>query len=179
MGQGTSQEDATLLDVLIDAFEKNEIFGGYHWRELPMPDTDSAVRKFATFAGEAKAWKGQPAREELDSARRIVAWRGRIFRSVKRVVGSWSSRARRCWTPGGSTILGRGQMTLWVRSTIGWRRNARVHDAVTAQQAVCTRSPRQHEPQFCGVTPGRAKAPAAARAEPRQLLGAPASTPQA
>lgn len=28
-------EDATLLDVLIDGFEKNEILDGFHWRSLP------------------------------------------------------------------------------------------------------------------------------------------------
>jgi hypothetical protein len=34
----TTQEGATLLDVLIDGFEKNEIMDGFHWRDLPMPD---------------------------------------------------------------------------------------------------------------------------------------------
>jgi len=45
MGKGTSQEDATLLDVLVDGFEKNETWGGYHWRDLPMPDTLMNVRR--------------------------------------------------------------------------------------------------------------------------------------
>jgi len=74
MVQGKSQEDATLLDVLIDGFEKNEILDGYHWRELPMPDEATAIRKLASLADEARAWKGPPTREDQESPRRIVAW---------------------------------------------------------------------------------------------------------
>jgi hypothetical protein len=71
MGKGTSQEDATLLDVLIDAFEKNEIFGGYHWRELPVPDTDSAVRFWTILeAGIRAALKLATSREQ----RRAHGW---------------------------------------------------------------------------------------------------------
>lgn len=38
--------DATLLDVLIDGFEKNEVLRGFHGRLLPMPDEAAAVEKF-------------------------------------------------------------------------------------------------------------------------------------
>ena len=73
MRKPTSQEDATLLDVLIDAFEKNEILAGFHWRDLPMPDETAAIRKFDALKEEAQRWKGPPSRLEQD-ARRIAAW---------------------------------------------------------------------------------------------------------
>ena len=74
MIEGTRQEDVTLLDVLVDGFEKNETMGGFHWRSLPMPDEAAAVRKFALLAAEAMAWKGKPLREQHELTRRIVAW---------------------------------------------------------------------------------------------------------
>ena len=67
-------EDATLLDVLIDGFEKNEVLDGFYWRELPMPDEGAAVRKFTDFADEALRWKGPPLRNEESSLRRLAAW---------------------------------------------------------------------------------------------------------
>jgi hypothetical protein len=57
----------TLLDVLIDGFEKNEVRYGYHWRELPMPNEVAAVRQFARLAQEARRWKGERARTEQGS----------------------------------------------------------------------------------------------------------------
>lgn len=74
MRNGTTQRDATLLDILIDGFEKNEIMDGYHWRNLPMPDEAAAVGKFAALIDEARRWKGQPARFEDAGPRRIAAW---------------------------------------------------------------------------------------------------------
>lgn len=74
MRSGTSREDATLLDVLIDGFEKNEVFGGCHWRSLPMADEEAAARKFAAWLDEARRWKGAPTRVEDRSGRRIAAW---------------------------------------------------------------------------------------------------------
>src|SRR5256885_1206644 len=53
MDKGRRREDVTLLDVLIDGFEKNEILDGFHWRDLPMPDEDAAVRKFASLSQQA------------------------------------------------------------------------------------------------------------------------------
>jgi hypothetical protein len=69
-----SQVEATLLDVLIDGFEKNEVMGGFHWRNLPMPDETSAVEKFDSLVAEATRWKGPPARFENDAPRRMGAW---------------------------------------------------------------------------------------------------------
>src|SRR5262245_56947176 len=74
MAQGKSQEEATLLDILMDGFEKNEIFEGFHWRELPMPDEEAAIRKFASLMAEATRWKGQPTQLNQGDARRLVAW---------------------------------------------------------------------------------------------------------
>ncbi len=44
-----SPEDATLLDALIDGFERNEVLAGFHCRELPLPDEEAAVRTFASL----------------------------------------------------------------------------------------------------------------------------------
>jgi hypothetical protein len=74
MRSATSREDATLLDTLIDGFEKNEIWGGYHWRSLPMPDEEAAARKIASWIEEVRRWKGPPARIEDRAGRRLAAW---------------------------------------------------------------------------------------------------------
>lgn len=76
--KGKPREQVTLLDVLIDGFEKNEVVGGWHFRNLPMPDTASGASKFDTLVAEATAWKGPPVRtleQQLElGARRLVAW---------------------------------------------------------------------------------------------------------
>jgi hypothetical protein len=78
MVHGKRQADVTLLDVLIDGFEKNEIFDGFHWRDLPMPDEEAAARKFESLVEEARRWKGPPAREQTQTqtqpSRRVAAW---------------------------------------------------------------------------------------------------------
>lgn len=74
MREGTSRENATLLDVLIDGFEKNEVLGGFHWRDLPMPDEPAAERKFTALTGEATRWKGPPTRLAEAGPRRIASW---------------------------------------------------------------------------------------------------------
>jgi hypothetical protein len=84
MREGTSPQDATLLDVLIDGFEKNEALDGFHWRDLPMPDEPEAVRKFAALTDEATHWKGQPARFEQACPRRIAAWPDLEIRQIGR-----------------------------------------------------------------------------------------------
>ena len=70
----TTQHDATLLDILVDGFEKNEVLGGFHWRSLPMPDEASAVAKFDTLAKEAERWKGAPSHREEGNERRLAQW---------------------------------------------------------------------------------------------------------
>ena len=74
MNQGKSQSEATLLDVLIDGFEKNEMFDGFHWRDLPMPDEPSAIRKFRELTAEATRWKGQPTRTVEEEGRQGSMW---------------------------------------------------------------------------------------------------------
>ena len=90
----TSQDDASLLDVLIDAFEKNETLDGSHWRELPMPDEAAAVRKFATLVDEARRWKGAPVRHEAAGPRRLAAWPDLDIRQLGRGI---MVRARAPW----------------------------------------------------------------------------------
>jgi hypothetical protein len=86
MRRSTSQEDATLLDILIDGFEKNEILDGFHWRNLPMPDEEAAVRKFAALVEEARRWKGAPTRVEEGASRRVHAWPDLEIRQAMRGV---------------------------------------------------------------------------------------------
>jgi hypothetical protein len=105
MRRQTSQEDATLLDVLIDGFEKNEVLDGFHWRDLPMADEDAAVRKFAALVDEARRWKGEPARLQREAARGLAAWpdleirqagRGVMVRARAPRFGAWW-HARETW----------------------------------------------------------------------------------
>lgn len=70
-----SQKDVTLIDILVDGFEKNEILDGTHWRQLPMPDEASAIAKFAALVDEATRWKGTPMLTE-SGKRRKAAWDG-------------------------------------------------------------------------------------------------------
>jgi hypothetical protein len=67
-------QDVTLLDILIDGFEKNEILLGFHWRSLPLANEAEAIRKFAALVEEARRWKGQPLRLQDESTRRLAAW---------------------------------------------------------------------------------------------------------
>jgi hypothetical protein len=80
------QDDVTLLDVLIDGFEKNDVLRGFHWRALPISEEAAAVRKFTAFADEARRWKGTPVRAEESSARRVVAWPDLEIRQAGRAV---------------------------------------------------------------------------------------------
>jgi len=91
-------EDATLLDILVDGFEKNEVLEGFHWRRLPMPDEEAARAKFAALIDEARRWKGPPARVEEQPDRRLNAWpdleirqagRGLLVRARMAQFGDW------------------------------------------------------------------------------------------
>lgn len=72
MRSGKSAEEATLIDVLIDGFEKNEIFDGYHHRMLPLASSEQARSKFEALSAEASAWKGPPV-SAIDEADRMAA----------------------------------------------------------------------------------------------------------
>lgn len=96
-------EDATLLDVLIDGFEKNEILHGYHWRQLPMHDERAAARKFSALTDEARRWMGPPTRVDEQPARRLNAWpdleirlagRGLLLRARMTRFNDWWHDAR-------------------------------------------------------------------------------------
>ena len=84
MSRAKPPSQATLLDVLIDGFEKNEILDGFHWRELPMPDEASAILKFRELTEEATRWKGQPLRVAHEAGRQISAWPDLEIRRVGR-----------------------------------------------------------------------------------------------
>jgi len=53
-------EDATLLGLLIDGFEKNEMLGGFHMRTLPLRDEAAAARKFAELPRKDVVGRGNP-----------------------------------------------------------------------------------------------------------------------
>ena len=98
MAERRTPEDATLLDVLVDGFEKNEVLHGFHCRRLPMPDEDAAVRKFVSLTDEARRWKGPPARVDEQPGRRLSAWpdleirmagRGLVLRARMTCFGDW------------------------------------------------------------------------------------------
>jgi hypothetical protein len=74
MTERKTPEDASLLDVLIDGFEKNEVLDGFHWRRLPMPDEHAAARKFRSLTDEARRWKGPPSRIDDQPGRKLNAW---------------------------------------------------------------------------------------------------------
>jgi len=79
-------ENATLIDVLVDGFEKNEVIDGFHWRELPLADEPSAVRKFGELVEEGRRWKGEPVRDAEDRSRRVAAWPDLEIRQVGRAI---------------------------------------------------------------------------------------------
>jgi hypothetical protein len=101
--RGTSQQDATLLDVLIDGFEKNEVMGGFHWRDHPMPDESAAVTKFNALAEEARRWKGKPSRLEETGRRRIASWPDLEIRQIGRGIMVRARAPRFDWWHDGTT----------------------------------------------------------------------------
>jgi hypothetical protein len=72
MARHRGPEDASLLDVLIDGFERNEVVAEFHCRELPLPDEEAAVRAFASLSDEARQWKGAPDHVEDSGSRRLA-----------------------------------------------------------------------------------------------------------
>jgi len=80
-----SQDGATLLDILIDGFEKNESLGRFH-REPAMPEEGAAMRKFHALVEEARHRKGAPVRLQDDAMRRLAVWPDRETRRAGRGV---------------------------------------------------------------------------------------------
>jgi hypothetical protein len=64
----TRPEDATLLEVLADGFEKNETLSSWFWRQLPLPDVASASRKYDELHAELLRWKGSAAERNARSS---------------------------------------------------------------------------------------------------------------
>lgn len=74
-------DEATLLDVLIDAFEKNEAIYGFHFRTLPLQDEATAIVRYHVLADEPGA--GRPSRGKRSRAPIAAALRGTISRSAR------------------------------------------------------------------------------------------------
>lgn len=85
---------ATLLDVLIDGFEKNEIMDGFHDRVLPLPTELDAQTKFVELANEATLWMGAPTSATDTGRRRLVVWSNLELRQAGRGI---LIRARAPW----------------------------------------------------------------------------------
>lgn len=67
-------EDSTLLDILIDGFEKNEVLGGMHLRRLPLPSAEAGRAVFDRFVAEASTWQGAPTDVRDEGHRAVVRW---------------------------------------------------------------------------------------------------------
>jgi hypothetical protein len=78
------RSDPSLIDLLIDGFEKNEVLEGFHSRVLPMPDELSAKAKFESLVAEAERWKGSAHRTEGADGRRLAAWSDMDIRQAGR-----------------------------------------------------------------------------------------------
>jgi hypothetical protein len=72
--RGKAREEITLVDLLIGGFEKNEVFAGFHWRQLPLADEPAAIRTFAVLCDELRRWKGAPSPEREERGIRIAGW---------------------------------------------------------------------------------------------------------
>jgi len=94
MTRETPPDRATLLDVLIDGFEKNEVMRNFHWRDLPFANEEAAARSFAALTAEGRRWKGEPERFEGAGPRRIAVWPDLEIRQAGRGV---MVRARAPW----------------------------------------------------------------------------------
>jgi hypothetical protein len=77
-----TQHDVTLIDILVDGFEKNEVPDGTHWRQLPMPDEASAIAKFASLVDEGARWQGKSPVLTETGKRRKAAWDGLDIRQT-------------------------------------------------------------------------------------------------
>ena len=86
MSIGKRQQEVTLLDLLIDGFEKNEVFKGFHRRVLPMPDEESARERFSALAAEAERWQGPPLRKRYESSPRFAVWADLQILQARRAV---------------------------------------------------------------------------------------------
>jgi hypothetical protein len=83
MVAGKAAEEASLLDILVDGFESNEVLGGFHCRDLPLLSEALAVEKFEALVAEAKRWKGEPVLETRTD-RREAAWADLTIRQAGR-----------------------------------------------------------------------------------------------
>jgi len=83
-------EDTTLTALIADGFEKNECFGGWYPRQLPLRDEGAAALKYDAFRAELVRWKGSPLLdEEPSSGRRRAAWADIRIQQAGRGIMVW------------------------------------------------------------------------------------------
>ena len=107
-------QDTSLLTVIADAFEKNELMKGWFWRQLPLPDAAWAERKYEEFLEEITRWKGPPLLAERTSSRRRAAWGDIRIQQVGRGVMVWLRDGRvRDWWHDAATWAGDPMSAAW------------------------------------------------------------------
>jgi hypothetical protein len=84
--RSTSPREATLIDILVDGFEKNEVLGRFHDRSLPLSTVEEARTKFESLCDEATRWKGEPLRREHSGPRQLAVWSDLEIRQAGRGV---------------------------------------------------------------------------------------------
>jgi hypothetical protein len=83
-------EDMSLLGVLMDCFEKNEIWDGWFLRRLPLADATTAARKYREFRDELVRWKGAPRAEETGETWRRSDWGDIRVKQAGRGIMIWA-----------------------------------------------------------------------------------------
>lgn len=86
MPTGKTEVDATLIDILVDGFEKNEVLRGFHSRVLPLRSEEAARSKFVALGDEARRWKGEPTHTVDADERRLLGWADLEIRQAGRGV---------------------------------------------------------------------------------------------
>ena len=85
-------EETTLLAVLVDCFEKNEVIDGCFHRWLPLGDPQTADRKFREFRDELARWKGSPRAEDAGLGWQRADWGDIRIKQGGRGIMVWVAR---------------------------------------------------------------------------------------
>ena len=86
-------EETSLLGVLIDCFEKNEMLEGWFMRQLPLADPQTAARKYRAFRDELVRWKGPPMAEDEGEGWQRADWGDIRMKHAGRGIMIWVRQA--------------------------------------------------------------------------------------
>lgn len=82
-------EETSLLGMLADCFEKNELIEGWFRRELPLADPPAAGRKYREFREELVRWKGRPQAEDAGPGWQRADWGDIRMKQAGRGIMVW------------------------------------------------------------------------------------------